>query len=53
MHAIYGHIELENGLTLRWLDFISEEFTFEAAKAEAVRIQSAIWKNCFVRCWTD
>ena len=52
MRAINGKIELKNGLTLNWLLFV-EGATVEAAQTEAIRIQSAWWKGCVVRCWCE
>lgn len=40
-YAIYGEVELQNGITLKWLRFIDvtvEVNSVEAAKAEAVRV---------------
>lgn len=50
-HAIYGKIELQNGLTLPWLLFIDESLTRKEAEAEAIRIKAEWWKGAVVRCW--
>lgn len=37
-HAIYGTLELQNGVTINWLRFIEKTFSRADAEKEAARI---------------
>lgn len=49
---VYGHVQLGNGIIIRWLRFIHNVTDRVAAEIEAVRIVTA--QHIHVqRCWVD